>query len=225
MNGRPPAARILAETFRAAANEAAMLRRTLLAAAALLPLVAAPPAALADVVADSRAMIATMANDVIAILSNKGLGKADREARFRAIFRARFDIGTIGPWVMGRPWQDATPAQRQEYMALFETYIVKVYTAQLGSYSGERLDVVGAEADDSGAAVTTRIVGGGRPIDIVWRLRRTGAALRVRDVVIENISMSLNQRREFAAVYQSRGGTVDGLLQALRDKIAELDRR
>jgi phospholipid transport system substrate-binding protein len=201
-----------------------MNRRSLLAAAALLPLVAAP-AARADVVSDSRAMIASMANDVIAILSNKGLGRADREARFRAIFRARFDLGTIAPWVMGRPWQDATPAQRQEYLGLFETYIVKVYTAQLGSYSGERLEVVGAEADDSGAAVTTRIVGGGRTIDIVWRLRGAGAALRVRDVVIENISMSLNQRREFAAVYQSRGGTVEGLLQALRDKIAELDRR
>jgi ABC-type transporter MlaC component len=37
--------------------------------------------------------------------------------------------------------------------------------------------------------------------------------------------MSQTQRREFAAVFQQRGNTVDGLIAALREKIAELDRK
>ena len=47
----------------------------------------------------------------------------------------------------------------------------------------------------------------------------------VRDVLVENISMSQTQKREFASVYQQRGNTVDGLIAALREKIAELDKQ
>ena len=43
------------------------------------------------------------------------------------------------------------------------------------------------------------------------------------DVVIENISMALTQRQEFAAVIQQRGGNLRGLISALREKIKDQD--
>lgn len=196
----------------------------LLVLAAALPL--ASPAR-ADLKDDGRALVQKMADQVIAILSNPGMDRAAKEARFRQILQQNFDVQTIGAYVMGPPWRTATPAQRAEYLKLFETYIVKVYTGQLSTYSGERIAVVGAEEDGGGVAVTTRIIDpkNARVVEVKWRLRPSGAQLRVRDVVLENISMSLTQQREFASVFRQRGGSVDGLLAALREKVAELDRK
>src|SRR5262249_45561424 len=161
------------------------------------------------------------------ILGDASIDRAGKEARFRQIFGRNFDVPTIGSWVMGAPWRTASPAQKTEYLRLFETYIVKVYTGQLSTYSGEKVAIVGAEDDGGGVAVLSRIVDAknGRTIELKWRLRQTGATLKVRDVLIENISMSQTQRREFAAVFQQRGGTVEGLIAALREKIAELERK
>lgn len=198
----------------------------LVLAAAAIALVA-PPAARADAMDDGKAIVQRMADEVVSILANRGMDRAAKEARFRQILGRNFDVPTIGAWVMGPPWRGATPAQRAEYLKLFEAYIVKVYTGQLSTYSGEKVIVTGAETDGGGVEVTSRITDpkNDRTVEVKWRLRPAGKQLKVRDVVIENISMSQTQRREFAAVFQQRGNTVDGLIAALREKIAELDRK
>ena len=202
-------------------------RRFSLAAAALAAIVATGAPARADAVADSRALIQSMGDTVIAILKNRGLPKTDREERFRQIYRANFDHPVIAAFVMGPAWKKASPAEQQEFLGLFETYIAKVYAAQLAAYSGEKLEVTRAEPESDGATVESRIVDPktGRVVDIKWRLRPSGGRLKVRDVVLENISMALTQQREFAAVMQKRGGTAAGLIAAMREKIAELDRK
>jgi phospholipid transport system substrate-binding protein len=176
---------------------------------------------------DGKAVVQKMADQVVTILADKGIDRAGKEARFRQILTQNFDVQTIGSWVMGPPWREATPAQKAEYLKLFESYIVKVYTGQLQTYSGEKVTVLGAEADGGGVEVSSRIVDvkNDRTIELKWRLRKAGAQLKVRDILIENISMSQTQKREFAAVYQQRGNTIDGLIAALREKIAELDRK
>lgn len=176
---------------------------------------------------DGKAIVQKMADQVVTILADKGIDRAGKEARFRQILTQNFDVQTIGSWVMGPPWRGATPAQKAEYLKLFESYIVKVYTGQLQGYSGEKVTVLGAESDGGGVEVSSRVVDvkNERTIEVKWRLRKAGAQLKVRDILIENISMSQTQKREFAAVFQQRGGTVDGLIAALREKIAELDKK
>jgi phospholipid transport system substrate-binding protein len=202
-------------------------RRFTFAAAALANFPALGAEAWADAVSDGRALIRSMADTVVAILANKGLPKVQREERFRQIYRANFDHPVIAAFVMGPPWRSASSAEREEYLRVFETYVAKVYAAQLSAYSGEKLEVTNAEPDGSGATVESRIVDpkSGRTVDIKWRLRPAGGQLKVRDVLIENISMSQTQRREFAAVVQQRGGTAAGLISAMREKIADLDKR
>lgn len=202
-------------------------RRFSLAAAALAVVIATGAPARADAIGEGRAVIQSMGDTVIAILANKGLPKPQREERFRQIYRANFDHPVIAAFVMGRPWKNASPAEREEFLRLFETYVAKVYAAHLSAYSGDRLDVTRVEPDGDGATVESRIVDRktGRTVEVKWRLRPAGGRLKVRDVLIENLSMSQTQRREFAAVLQQRGGTAAGLIGAMRDKIAELDRK
>jgi phospholipid transport system substrate-binding protein len=203
------------------------LAPALLLAGALAAAVALAPAARADAKDDGRALVQRMADEVVTILANKGLDRGAKEARLRQILGKNFDVQTIGAWVLGGPWREASPTQRAEYLKLFETYIVKVYTGQLSTYEGEKLTVVGAQSDGGGVEVVSRITDpkAARTVEVKWRLRAIGAQLKVRDVLIENVSMSQTQRREFASVYQQRGNTIDGLIAALREKIAELDRK
>ncbi len=191
---------------------------------AVVPHFAAP--AFADVQSEARDLIKSMASTVIGMLGNKGVSSAQREAKFREIYRANFDHPVIGRYVMGRAWAQASEGERTEYLGLFETYIAKVYSAQLATYKGETFDVQGSEADGDGAVVNSRIVDrqAGRTVEIKWRLRKTAGRLLVRDVIIEGLSMSLTQQREFASVYQARGGTAAGLIAAIREKIGQLNK-
>ena len=175
---------------------------------------------------DGRKIIESMSQAVIANLKSRNTPKAEREQLFNSLLAAHFDIPTIGRWVMGRAWREATPAQRKEYLSLFRRYVMKTYTKRLSTYAGENFKVTGAAPDGAGVVVYSQIISpdpAEKPIDLKWRMRPVGGKLKVRDVVIENISMSLNQRREFASVY-ARAGSVDGLIKAIRDKLAELER-
>jgi ABC-type transporter MlaC component len=198
-----------------------------LPAAALLTTLAVAAPARADAVSEGAQLIRSMSDTVIAILANKGLPKPQREDRFRQIYRANFDHAVIAASVMGPTWRSTAPEVQQEYLEVFEVYIAKVYAAQLSTYSGEKLDVTKAEAEGTGATIESRIVDprSGRTVDIKWRLRPAAGQMKVRDVLIENISMAQTQRREFAAVLQQRGGKAEGLIAAIREKIADLDKR
>jgi phospholipid transport system substrate-binding protein len=188
--------------------------------------ISAPAARAADPVDDARGVIQSMWASVAPILANKGLDKAAREVRFTAVYRAHFDNPAIAAAVVGAPWQQASTAQRERFLGLFEAYVVKVYAGQFGSYKGEQLVIVKSEPESNGAIVTTRIVDpatpGARAIELKWRLRMTTSGLKVRDVLFENISMTINQRREFGAVMRQRGDNLDGLMAALSEKIAQL---
>src|SRR5262245_66538988 len=112
------------------------LRLPSLAAAFLAALALGAPAR-ADAVSEGTHVIRSMADTVVAILANKGLPKAQREERFRQIYRANFDHAIIAASVMGPTWKTTPPAVQQEYLTVFESYIVKVYAAQLSTYAGE----------------------------------------------------------------------------------------
>ena len=201
--------------------------RTLVIASIAWSAAAAPPAFASDPVTEGRTVIQSMWDAVIPVLASKGMDKSAREARFAAIYRANFDNAGIAVAVAGPAWLQGSPAQRDAFLAQFETYVIKVYAGQFAGYNGEKLLVTSSEADGAGAMVTTQIADAEskRLIGIKWRLRPTASGLKVRDVVVENISMTLNQRREFAAVLRQGDGTLDGLTAALRAKIAEIDRK
>ncbi|WP_247894047.1 ABC transporter substrate-binding protein [Azospirillum endophyticum] len=52
-----------------------------------------------------------------------------------------------------------------------------------------------------------------------YRNRRQQGRYRIIDVMVEGISMGITQRREFGSAIQQNGGKVDGLRQALRQKL------
>jgi len=52
-------------------------------------------------------------------------------------------------------------------------------------------------------------------------LHPAGSNFAIVDIVVEGVSMAVTQRSEFASVIQSKGGTVKGLIDALRAKTTQ----
>jgi ABC-type transporter MlaC component len=182
----------------------------------------------ADPEADGRAIIQSMGDALLATL-RAGPDKATREARFGEMYRRNFDNAGLAAWTAGRAYAAASPEQQREYQQLFETYVVKAYAALLQQYKGERLRVDKSESDGRDIVVISNLVPpdprAPREIEMRWRMRQVGGRLVVTDVVIDKISMALTEKRAFADWLHERGGTLEGLMGKLREKIARVNAR
>jgi phospholipid transport system substrate-binding protein len=193
-----------------------MTRRLLLIALTLLGIAASLPKADA---ADANAFMNELWSRAVEVLSKKA-PLTERLARFRQLFQSDFDGPGIARFVLGRYWRNASQQEQQEFLKLFEDYVVYVYGTRLSNFSGERFKIRGSRADENGTIVSTEILspGGEGPIKVDWRLVTENGAFKINDVIIEGISMMVTQRSEFASVIQRHGGQVGGLLDLMRQK-------
>jgi len=100
-------------------------------------------------------------------------------ADFQQLFQEDFDVPGLGRFVLGRFWRIFTPTEQQEFLGLFENYVVLTYSEKLSDYAedGGRPSVTGCRRDPDGAIVTSKIIrgsGGYQPIQVDWRLTADG---------------------------------------------------
>jgi phospholipid transport system substrate-binding protein len=196
-----------------------MTRRFLLAVMSLLIAPVSLTAAPTAIAADANAFMNEMWNRAVEVLSKK-VSATERLTRFRQLFQADFDGPGIARFVLGRYWRSASEQEQQEFLKLFEDYVVFVYGTRLSSFNGETFRVKGSRPEGNGVVVATDILnpGGEPPIKVDWRLISDNGAFKINDVIIEGISMLVTQRSEFAAVIQRHGGQVGGLLEMMRER-------
>lgn len=196
-----------------------MTRRFLLTALGLLIAMASPVGPPAAAATDPSVFMSEMWKRAVEILGKKA-PQTERLVRFRELFQANFDGPGIARFVLGRYWRSASQDEQQEFLRLFEDYVVFVYGTRFSSLNGETLKIRGNRAEDSGVIVSTEMInpGGEAPVKIDWRLVTDNGVFKINDVVIEGISMMVTQRSEFASVIQRHGGQVSGLLSLMREK-------
>lgn len=203
-----------------------MLRLPLtIAALALCALIAVPGqrAEAAKAECPAAAFVQRMGDQALTSLTAKDIDDKTRSTRVRALLQQNFDVKSIGRFVMGPAWKDATDTQKTQYMKLFEDMIVRTYTRRFADYSGQSFAVTGcAPLAGSGhdSLVKSKILqNGGPPVMVDWRVRAKDGGTKVVDVVVEDISMSMTQRSDFSAVVQSGG--VDGLIKSLQERTGQ----
>jgi phospholipid transport system substrate-binding protein len=195
-----------------------MTRRFLLTTLAFLLVVASPVVTSDAVAADPSLFMSEMWTRAVEILGKKA-PQTERLARFRELFQADFDGPGIARFVLGRYWRSASEEEQQEFLRLFEDYVVFVYGTRFSSLSGETLKMRGSRAEERGVIVSSEIISPSEaPVKVDWRLITDGGVVKISDVVIEGISMMVTQRSEFASVIQRHGGQVSGLLSLMREK-------
>ena len=141
----------------------------------------------------------------------------ERRVALRSAATDIFDFTEITRRSLGRHWQMATPAEREELVQLFTALLERAYMGRLEQYSGERIAVVGESLDGDLATVRTRLItrdGIETPVD--YRLHRAGDRWMAYDVSVEGVSLVANYRAQFNRIIQA--SSAQTLVQRLRAK-------
>ncbi|AIL13364.1 hypothetical protein IM40_07430 [Candidatus Paracaedimonas acanthamoebae] len=167
-----------------------------------------------------KRFITTLGNNIISILVNKNAPLTERKEKFRQVLRDYFDIPEIGKFVLARYWKRATDQQKTEYLVLFENAIVDNYAAQFDNYQNETLEVQNVREDSDQGIMVMSIIKrktGAPPLKINWKIFQTKKGLRVYDIIINGVSMSITQRSEYGGIISQNSGQIEGLLKLMRE--------
>lgn len=163
--------------------------------------------------------VKSVVDDGIAFLNNQNLSENKRKESFAKLLKTNFDMKTIGRFALGSYWRQASKEQQKEYLSLFEKMIIDVYSRRFGEYDGQSVTVKKARKQGKSDAIVSSVIvqNGGPDIALDWRIRqKKNGQLKVIDIMVEGVSMSLTQRSDFASVIQRGGGKIDILLNHLR---------
>lgn len=169
--------------------------------------------------AGAETFVANMGKKALGFLGNGSLNKEQKREEFRKLLNSNFDMNTIGRFSLGRYWRVAAPEQRKEYLSLFRSMIVDIYTERFSEYQGQKLETIGHRSDGQRDTIVSSIIksnDGSPDIQVDWRVRHKNGQYRVVDIIVEGVSMSVTQRSDFSAVIQRGGGDVKVLLAHLR---------
>jgi phospholipid transport system substrate-binding protein len=156
---------------------------------------------------------------------------------FRELFREDFDVPGLSSFVLGRFMRILTPSEQQEFLGLFENFVVFTYSARLLEYTdgGGGLRVVSSRPESDGVIVSTDIIREPgiwpthgpaiNPIRIDWRLSARDGIFKISDVIIDGLSMAANGRSQLEGVVERNGGRPQVILPVMRQQIASLAAR
>jgi phospholipid transport system substrate-binding protein len=195
-----------------------MLRRSLVLGVIAIAFGLLGAAPRSNAAADPKSFVGNLGQEGIQQLG-PNVPPAQRIARFHQLFQADFDVPSIGRFAIGRYWQAFTPEQQQEFLRLFADYTVQAYADKLGAYGGSQFRVLGAAPAGQEVVVSSEAVRpNGPPVRIDWHVAPAGGGYKVTDVYVDNVSMRITQREEFAKIIQNNGGQPSALLAVLRQQ-------
>jgi phospholipid transport system substrate-binding protein len=129
----------------------------------------------------------------------------ERRAAVRTIANEIFDFRELSQRALARHWPARTPAERDEFVALFADLLERSYISKIELYSGgDRIQFTGESAEGDQATVRTRIVTkSGTEVPVDYRLHRVADRWMVYDVAIEGVSLVANYRAQFNRIIQT----------------------
>lgn len=129
-------------------------------------------------------------------------------------------IKYAGALVLGRYYNDATPAERSSYYDAFAEYLGQAYGQALAMYHGQSYKIEPAQplGDAKNLAIRVTIFDpAGRPpvrLDFQWRKNTLNGEWQAYDMIAEGISMITTKQNEWADLLRTKG--IAGLTEKLK---------
>ena len=182
---------------------------------------ALPVQALASVTDEVKRVV----DEVVRIVGDPELKKPQKQAQRRQALRntisSIFDYQEMAQRSLATHWKARTPAERGEFISLFQTLLENSYADKIESYRNEKIVYLKETVDGQHAEVKSKvIVPKGDEYALDYRLTQRGGKWVVYDVVIEGVSLVSNYRGQFNRIVNSQG--YPELVKKLRTKSEEI---
>lgn len=175
--------------------------------------------------AESRAeaTVMALAEQTWTLLARQDLGLEQRRGELAELIEARTDVALLSRLVLGRYWRELTDDQKVEYQRLFRVVIIRNLAGKLDRYAknsngaiDQHFQIHGSQLAGRGdVLVHSKILpSSGETLDVDWRLRDRDGQLMIIDLIVEDVSLLVSQRSEFAAVIER--SKFEGLLAELQ---------
>jgi phospholipid transport system substrate-binding protein len=134
---------------------------------------------------------------------------------------AILDIPEVSRRALGRYWKERTPTEQQEFIALLEELFAKVaYPKSAEFFSDLKVKVTDERITDKQAVVRTTVTRAKEGlISVDYRLSQNSDTWRVRDILLDDVSLAMNLRSQFKKIITEH--SYEELLRRMREKLAE----
>lgn len=186
------------------------------------PALAQTPAAPAVVAAAPDAFILDLSTEVLNIVKSDKAIQAGDTARVMALVDTKVmphvNFQRMTASAVGRHWRSATPEQQKRLQDEFKVLLVRTYSGALAQVKDQSvvLKPLRANPGDTEVVVRTEIKGRGDPIQLEYRLERSGSGWKVYDFNVLGIWLVEQYRSSFAQEISASG--LDGLISRLAER-------
>ena len=173
------------------------------------------------------ALIKRISSDVIETAKNDKEIQAGDQKRVMALVESKIlphvDFQRMTALAAGRFWRQATPEQQQQLANEFKTLLIFTYAGALSQIKNETVEFKPLRADpaDQQVEVRTQVnVTRGEPIQLNYRLAKSGAGWKIFDINVLGAWLVETYKGTFAAEINKSG--IDGLIKALAERNKKL---
>ena len=149
--------------------------------------------------------------------------KEERIEKLKKIASETVDIDGIGYYTLGSYRKNINDEQVKQYKFLFKQYFLKSFSSRLAEYSNPEIEVVSKKKINENYTMVSSILVSTekRPeVKIDWRIyTKNKENPKIRDLVIEGLSLARTQKEEFSSIIQSNDGDISALFSTLKDFI------
>lgn len=146
--------------------------------------------------------------------------KGERDRSIRAEAEKIFDKEGMSRRTLARHWRKRTPAEKEEFMELFEDLLEKTYIDRVEGYSGEKVLYEGERIEGNYALVKVEIMTKQETkIPVLYRLKKKEKGWLVYDLSIEGVSLINNYRTQFNSIIMR--SSFKGLIKKLKAKVGK----
>ena len=119
---------------------------------------------------------------------------------------------------VGRNWRQATPEQQKRLQEEFKTLLIRTYSGALAQVKEQTISMkpLRAAAADTEVVVRTEVLGRGDPIQLDYRLEKSGTGWKIYDINVLGVWLVETYRTQFAQEISAKG--FDGLIMALAER-------
>jgi phospholipid transport system substrate-binding protein len=119
---------------------------------------------------------------------------------------------------VGRYWRKATPEQQARLQDEFKTLLVRTYAGALTQVKDQSVEMkpLRARPEDTEVTVRSEVKGKGDPIQLDYRVEKSGDSWKIYDVNVLGVWLVETYRASFAQEISSSG--IDGLITKLAEK-------